>query len=121
MVELGFAPAGAVCTDPGEQGGRGVPKVAVGLGIAGGALFLTGVVLGVIGAMKRSDLDACKPGCSNDDIDGARSFFVAGAVIGAVGIVTLGAATAAFFLGRGESDTRSSALRAVPHGFQIRF
>lgn len=121
VVELGFAPAGAVCTAPGESAARGVPKVAVGLGIAGGALLLTGVVLGVIGAVKRSDLDACKPGCSNDDIDGARTFFVAGDVIGAVGIVTLGAATAAFFLGRGESDTRSSALRALPQGFQIRF
>lgn len=62
-----------------------------------------------------------KPGCSNDQIDSARSFFVAGDVIGAVGLLTLGAATAAFFLGRGDSDAQSSAIRAVPHGLQIRF
>jgi hypothetical protein len=121
VVELGFAPAGAVCTDPGEPGRGGIPKVAIGLGITGGVLLLTGVVLGGIGAMKRSDLDSCKPGCSNEQIDGARSFFVAGDVIGAVGLLTLGAATAAFFLGRGDTDTRSSAVRALPHGFQIRF
>lgn len=121
VVELGFAAEGVVCTEPGASSGRGIPKVAVGLGIAGGALLLTGVVLGVVGAVKRSDLDACKPACSNDQIDGARSFFVAGDVIGAVGILTLGAAAAAFFLGRGDDATRSSAIMPGPRGLQIRF
>lgn len=121
LVELGFPPDGAACSDPVADKSGGVPKVAVGLGVAGGALLLTGFVLGGIGASKRGDLDACKPGCSNDDIDGARTFFVVGDVIGAVGILTLGAATAAFFLGRGDPDTRSTSLRAVPRGFQVRF
>ena len=121
VVELGFAPDGAACTDPAAPKRGSVPKVAVGLGIVGGALLLTGVVLGGIGASKRSDLDACKPGCSNDAVDSARSFFVAGDVIGAVGILTLGAATAAFFLGRGDPDTRPTSIRAVPCGLQIRF
>jgi hypothetical protein len=121
VVELGFPSDGAACTDPVPPTKGGVPKVAVGLGIAGGALLLTGVVLGGIGAAKRSDLDACKPGCSNDEIDGARSFFIAGDVIGAIGIVTLGAATAAFFLGRADPDTRTMSVRAVPRGLQIHF
>jgi hypothetical protein len=121
LVELGFASDGAACSDPVVPRKGGGPKVAVGLGIVGGALLLTGVVLGGIGAAKRSDLDACKPGCSNDEIDGARSFFVAGDVIGGLGILTLGAATAAFFLGRGDPDTRSTSLRVVPRGLSVRF
>lgn len=121
VVELGFAPVGAVCTDPGASSGRAVPKVAIGLGIAGGALLLTGVVLGGFGAMKRGELDSCKPGCTTEQIDGARNLFVAGDVIGAVGILTLGAATAAFFLGRGDDAARSSAIVPVARGFQIRF
>ena len=121
VVELGFPAGGAACSDPVAPRSGGVPTVALGLGIAGGALLVTGFVLGGIGASKRGDLDACKPGCSNDDIDGARTFFVAGDVIGAIGILTLGAATAAFFLGRSEPDTRSTSIRAVPRGLQIRF
>ena len=121
VVELGFASDGAACADPVAPSTGGVPKVAVGLGIAGGALLLTGVVLGGIGAMKRSDLDACKPGCSNDDIDGARTFFVAGDVIGAVGILALGAATAAYFLASSDPDSRASAVRATPRGMLVRF
>ncbi len=125
VVELGFAPPGTTCGSAAAESssGHGVPKVAVGLGIVGGALLLTGVVLGGIGASKRSDLDTCKPGCSNDAIDGARTFFVAGDVIGAVGILTLGAATAAYFLSRGDNSARVSTARvsAVPRGFQILF
>ncbi|MDB4937025.1 MAG: hypothetical protein JWP87_3997, partial [Labilithrix sp.] len=52
----------------------------------------------------------------SDEIDGARTFFVAGDVIGAVGLLTLGAATAAYFLGRGDGVARASA-----RGIEIRF
>lgn len=129
VVELGFAPSGALCTGTAygpPAPSKGIPKVALGLGIAGGALLLTGVVLGVVGALKRSDLDECKPDCSAERIDGARTFFVAGDIIGAVGILTLGAGAAAWLLGGEDVDApkRSpSAARVRPNlrGVEVRF
>ena len=122
VVELGFAPEGAACPDaaPLPPGPRpGIPKLAVGLGLAGGVLLLTGITLGVVGVLERDDLDACKPNCSEDQLDGPRTFFIAGDVVGTIGILTLGAATAAFFLLR--DSTRASAVRAAARGIEIRF
>jgi hypothetical protein len=102
-VTLRFAPPGAVCGETRPTGptrATEIPKPALGLGIAGAVLLVTGVTLGVVGAVKRNELDECKPGCSSEQIDGPRTFFVAGDVIGALGLVTLGAATVAFFLGQ---------------------
>jgi hypothetical protein len=137
-VELGFAPPGAVCGSADQAAGgpsshAAIPGAAVGLGIAGGALLLTGIVLGVVGAVKRGDLDACKPNCSTDAIDGARTFFVAGDVVGGVGILALGAAAAVYFLARADVAPRASGTASVfgpkasggirpnAHGFEIRF
>ena len=121
IVELGFAVPGAVCArSPVATASHApIPKLAVGLGIAGGALLLTGVfVLGVVGAVKRSDLDECKPDCTSEQIDGVRPFFVAGDVIGAVGLVGLGAAAVVFFATRGDARANAS---ASSRGFQLRF
>ena len=82
------------------------------------------MVLGLVGVVQRSDLDACKPNCSSDQIDGPRGFFVAGDVIGSTGILTLGVAAAVFFLGRGDAGMRATSIRAVPGrggGFEVRF
>jgi len=129
VVELGFAPPGAVCEGASQAvappPSSGIPKAAVGLGIAGGTLLLTGIVLGVVGVVKRSDLDSCKPGCSADAISGARTFFLAGDVVGGVGVLALGAAAAVYFLARGDVVPRASATRGGIHpnarGVEIRF
>lgn len=129
VVELGFAPPGAVCGGS-EQAAApppspGIPKAAVGLGIAGGALLLTGIALGVVGVVKRSDLDSCKPGCTADAIGDTRTFFVAGDVVGGVGVLALGAAAAVYFLVRGDVAPRASATRGGiqtnARGIEIRF
>jgi hypothetical protein len=124
-VDLGFADTGVVCgaaTRPEAPPATSTtPKVAIGLGIAGGGLLLTGVVLGIIGASKRSDLDDCKPSCSSDRIDATRVFFVAGDVIGGVGILALGTAAAVYFLGRGDAGVRATSIRVIPKGIEVVF
>lgn len=129
VVELGFAPPSAACGASEQAGaespGPGIPTVSVDLGIAGGALLLTGIVLGVVGALKRSDLDSCKPRCSADAVGDARTFFVAGDVVGGLGVLALGAAAAAYFLVRGDVVPRASAarsgIRPNARGVEIRF
>ncbi|MBX3192482.1 MAG: hypothetical protein KF819_36160 [Labilithrix sp.] len=120
-LDFRFAPDGVTCAH-GSGASRGVPTAAVGLGIAGGVLLLTGITLGVIGASKKGDLDACRPGCTDAEISSTRTFFVAGDVVGGVGLLSLGAAAAVYFLTRG-SDARAGAagLTAAPRGFAIRF
>lgn len=123
VVELALAPEGVTCGGSATTAlaAQPIPKVAVGLGIAGGGLLLTGVLLGVVGAVKRGDLEDCKPSCSSADIDGTRAYFVAGDVVGAVGILTLGAAAAVFFFGRGDAGMRATSIRAAPRGVELRF
>ena len=125
IVELAFGSNGAVCgaatAPPSAPPPRGIPKLAIGLGIAGGAFLLTGVVFGVAGAAKRSDLDSCKPNCDNDQIDGARKFFVVGDVLGAFGVLTLGAAVAAYFLSKDDAGMRATSIRVVRRGVEVRF
>lgn len=129
VVELGFASPLATCgsaeENPPSSPGSQIPKPAVGLGIAGGALLVSGIVLGVVGLVKRADLDACKPGCSEDAISGARTFFVAGDVVGGAGLLVLGTAVAVYFLARADVAARAtSAQRGFQpnaRGFEIRF
>jgi hypothetical protein len=129
VVELGFASPLAVCGGSEQAAAaptsNGIPKPAVGLGIAGGALLLTGIALGIVGVVKRSDLDSCKPGCSADAIGDARTFFLAGDVVGSVGILALGAAAAVYFLARNDVVPRTSATRGAirpnARGIEIRF
>jgi hypothetical protein len=127
VVELGLAPAGVVCggsasgssTQRASTDRAAIPKLALGLGIAGSTFLVSGIVVGIAGAVKRSDLDACKPSCNSIRIDDVRTYFVVGDILAAVGLLTLGAATAVFFLGR-DPDGRS-AVRAAPRGIEIRF
>ena len=130
VVELGFASPLAVCGSSEQPaaaapGTTGIPKAAVGLGIAGGGLLVAGIALGVVGIVKRSDLDSCKPNCSADAIDGARTFFVAGDVVGAVGLLALGTAAAVYFFALGDVAPRATATRGgiqpTGRGIEIRF
>lgn len=102
-IDIDFAQPGAQCKgdivtiEPTKSQKIRVPKVTLILGAAGGGLMLVGGVLGIIGAVKRGDLDECKPDCSQDRIDGVRPFFVAGDVLAGFGLLALGAAVVTYF------------------------
>jgi hypothetical protein len=97
-IELGAT--GAVCgvrpdvraEHPAAAADRPTPPLAYGLGAAGIAAIVGGSVLAVVGFSKRSDLDACKPGCDPDDVGAARRTFVVSDVLFGVGVVALAAA-----------------------------
>jgi hypothetical protein len=98
-IDVDFAPEGAVCTPASSSrkvAGFTIAKPTLIIGAAGGGLLLGGALLGLIGAIKRSDLDECKPNCPQERIDGVRPFFVAGDVMAGFGILALGAATVMF-------------------------
>jgi hypothetical protein len=129
VVEMSFASPLAACgtteENPVSAPASPMAKPAVGLGIAGGALLVTGIALGVVGLVKRADLDSCKPGCSEDSISGARTFFVAGDVVGGLGVLVLGTAVAVYYLARGDVVGRATSAQSGPQptgrGFEIRF
>lgn len=110
-IDVVFAPDGAVCKGPSSSKlpWQRIPKVTLVLGGVGGGLVLAGATLGAIGAIKTSDLDECKPNCSQESIDGVRPFFVAGDVIAGIGVLVLGAAVITYF-----SDDAKSAASSRP-------
>jgi hypothetical protein len=70
--------------------------VAGGVGVVGVGLF---GALGIAGLTNRSDLDdlGCKPDCPPEDVDEARSFFIAADISLAVGVAALVAAPIIYF------------------------
>jgi hypothetical protein len=126
IVELSFAPEGTTCVRPGgflaptPEPSRVGPKVALGLGITGGVLLVGGLSLGAIGALKRNNLDTCRPNCSDSAISGTRTFFVLGDVVGGVGIAALVAAGAVFLFTRTD-DSDVAAAPLAPDGLRVRF
>ena len=105
-IDVDFANEGAVCTSSGVNTPLGrVSTLTLALGGAGAGLVIAGATLGIIGASKRSDLDACRPDCGRDQIDSVRPFFLFGDVLAGFGILALGAAAVTFFA----SDTKAAA------------
>ena len=74
-----------------------------------------GGALGIIGAGKRSDLDECKPNCSQERLDGVKPYFVIGDTVAAIGLVSIGAAIAVYFA------ASSSPVRPTASGFAVTF
>jgi hypothetical protein len=100
-IDIEFAGPEVTCSKPVEvtpvvKTSR-VPRITLILGAIGGGMVLAGGTLGIVGALKRDDLDECKPACENDRIDGVRPFFVAGDVLAGFGVLVLGAAVVTFF------------------------
>jgi len=110
-----FAPAGAVCkTGPTLGAKPPVPRSALVFGIAGGALVLTGLTFGLVGAVKQGDLDECKPNCSSERIEAVRSFFVAGDIVGGVGVVSVVVGAVIYMIARSDVQRRTSASALAP-------
>lgn len=100
-VDIDFAEPDAVCgksVKKPKPPPRKIPMPSIILGAAGAAFLTTGVVVGLIGSSKRSDLDACKPDCTQEQIDHVQGFFTAGDVLGIVGLVGIGAAVVTYFV-----------------------
>jgi hypothetical protein len=116
-IDIDFAPPGAVCGGGAEPTpSRLPPTPALILGAVGGGLLLAGATAGIIGAVKRGDLDDCKPNCSSDRIDPVRTFFVAGDVMGGFGLLALGTAAAIWILAK-----PAGAPKAATPPFVVRF
>jgi hypothetical protein len=105
-IDVDFAPPNATCAKgtastpaAGEGATRRIPLLSVGLGSLGLGFVVLGGTLGIIGAGKRSDLDACKPNCSEDRIDAVRPYLIIGDTVAVVGLVAIGAAIAVYFMG----------------------
>jgi hypothetical protein len=103
-IDVDFAPANAACEPNGSPTpvsrhvkSRPIPTVTWVLGGIGAGLVLGGATLGLIGASKRSDLEACKGACTSDQIDETKTFFIAGDVLAGFGILALGVAAVTFF------------------------
>ena len=110
-IDVDFASEGKVCPTSGVQTPIGrVSTLTLALGSAGAGLVIAGATMGLIGASKKGDLDACRPGCSRDEIDDVRTFFLAGDVLAGFGLLALGAAAATFF-----ASDHKSAASAGPH------
>lgn len=103
-IDVDFGAPGAVCG--GAEKSSTITPVTLGLGASGAGLFVVGVTLGIIGAAKRGGLDDCRPNCSQDRLDGVDAFFIAGDVVGGLGLALLGAAAITHFLGVGRPTTR---------------
>jgi hypothetical protein len=81
------------------------------IGVAGVAGF--GVLAGLGLARENELADTCSPRCSSDRIAGARRFYIAADISGAVGLVS-GAAAITIALVRPGAKTTHAALRVAP-------
>ena len=98
-IDVDFASEGKVCVASGVKTPIGrVSTMTLALGGAGAGLVLAGVTAGLVGASKRADLDDCRPGCSREQIDDVRPFFLVGDVLAGFGLLALGAAVVTFFV-----------------------
>lgn len=119
-IDVDFAGPNATCSkDGGGSSGSGssrrIPLASVGLGSVGLGFVVLGGALGIIGAGKRSDLDECKPNCSQERLDGVKPYFVIGDTVAAIGLVAIGAAIAVYFA------ASSSPVRPTASGFAVTF
>lgn len=107
-IDVDFAGPSAVCREvdkPKSSGGFHFSPLTLTLGAVGGGLMLAGATVGLIGASKRGDLDACKPACTREQIDEVRPFFLAGDVLGGFGVLALAAAVVTYL----QTDARAPA------------
>lgn len=98
-IDIDFARPGAVCPKREESTPIGkVPTISLIAGTVGAGFVLIGAGLGIGGAIKRGNLDDCKPNCSDDRVDAVRPFFIAGDIFAGVGIVAVALGAISYFM-----------------------
>ena len=98
-IDIDFAAPGAVCPKHEEATPIGkVPTLSLIAGTVGAGFVLLGAGLGIAGAVKRGNLDDCKPTCSDDRVDAVRPFFIAGDVFAGVGLVAVALGAISYFM-----------------------
>lgn len=108
-IDVDFARPGAVCPRPQESTPIGkVPTISLIAGTVGAGFVLIGAGLGIVGASKRSDLDDCKPVCTDDRVDSVRPFFIAGDIVAGVGVVALALGAISYFVLQPKKQTPST-------------
>lgn len=124
VLEFSFAdpPTPGVTQPPASstEGGSGVPVaswVLGGVGVVGLGLFAT---FGAIGLSDKSDAEdpatGCAPSCTDDEVSGIRSKFLAADVSLGVGIAALGAAVIVAFSAGGGSEVSASTTPVLQVG-----
>lgn len=121
-IDIEFGKPGAICPHPSEKTPFGkVPTISLITASAGAGFLLLGGTLGVIGAVKRGDLDSCKPNCSLDQIDGVKPFFTAGDIFGVIGLVGIAAGAISYFVLQPKTATPKTGIYLTPSGGGLRF
>lgn len=116
-IDVDFAPPGAVCPRPQQSTPIGkVPTISLIAVTVGAGFVLTGAGLGLVGASKRSDLDDCKPSCSDERVDAVRPFFIAGDVLAGVGVVALALGAISYFVLQPKRQTTAASWYFGPSG-----
>lgn len=98
-VDIDFARPGAVCPRPSQDTPIGkVPTISLVTGTVGAGFLVIGAGLGIVGAVKRGDLDDCKPNCSDSRINSVRPFFVTGDILAGVGLLAVAVGAISYFV-----------------------
>lgn len=97
------------------------PTISLVSGGAGAGFLVLGVTLGVIGAVKRGDLDSCKPNCTEKQLDGVQPFFTAGDIFGVIGLIGLAAGAITYFVLQPPAASNKTGLYVAPSGGGVRF
>ena len=125
-IDIEFGKPGAICPRPSEKTPFGkVPTVSLISASVGAGFLVLGTGLGIVGAVKRADLDSCKPSCSQDQLDGVQPFLTAGDIFAVVGIVGLAVGAISYFVLKPKSVAprapEGTGLFLAPSGGGLRF
>lgn len=106
-------PASSPPPDEPRVESKGVPVGPVILGAVGLVGLGMFAAFGAVGMGERSDLEACKPTCSDDEVDPVRTKFIIADISLAVGVVSLGVATIMLLSGDDEPEAARTSVSVV--------
>lgn len=116
-VDIDFGKPGAICPRPSEETPIGrVPTISLIAGTTGGGFIVIGAGLGIVGAIKRGDLDSCKPNCPDSRLSSVRPWLVAGDVFAGIGIVAAAVGVISYFVLQPSKHPKTTGWFLTPDG-----